>query len=288
MPLAQRALSRVRRAILREKTLLTTYEGHSFAYPSGSLIGKYVSEGKGWDRILGPILTGLVPRPDPTIVEVGSNIGAGILQFKIAKPDAKVYAYEPSPRFLPFLRQNIESNNWSDVDLRKSIVSSEVGDAVLHSNATTASVVSKHYDYHTYMGSSRSEKVTLDNSFGDEFKVDFLKVDTDGHDFDVLRGGQGLLERDKPVIFTEFEPRLLVEAGHNAADYVNFILASGYQRFLVLSNFGEALAVCSTADEVMALAAQHTYLDLVAVANPDQVPVLESLCKEIGTAYSVR
>jgi hypothetical protein len=77
-------------------------------YPVDSLIGRFLEAGKEWDRIFRTLVEELVLEEEPVICEVGSNIGASLLQVLAAKPQAYILAFEPSRRFRPFLERNLE------------------------------------------------------------------------------------------------------------------------------------------------------------------------------------
>src|SRR5207248_9127229 len=106
-----------------------------------------VSSGKGWDTNLIPILNRILGK-NPTIIEVGSNIGASLLQMEIAKPEANYFCFEPSKRFLPILKKNIKANRWNNVTLHSKILSSEAKTITLFNNSSTASPVVQEYDSH--------------------------------------------------------------------------------------------------------------------------------------------
>ena len=61
-------------------TAETTYLGRRFAYPSDSIIGWQIAAGGEWDPILRPITAALLTERAPVLCEVGSNIGASLLQ----------------------------------------------------------------------------------------------------------------------------------------------------------------------------------------------------------------
>ena len=44
----------------------------------------------------------------------------------------------------------------------------------------------------------------LDDLISDDIKIDFIKIDVEGGEYDVLRGALDLLKRDKPYIVFEF------------------------------------------------------------------------------------
>src|SRR3954451_9254782 len=86
----------------------TRHGAYCFRYPSRSIVGRAVAEGLTWD----PHLVGIVEAlPQSALVcEVGSNIGASLLTMLRARPDLRFVCFEPSERFLPYLRSNIEDN----------------------------------------------------------------------------------------------------------------------------------------------------------------------------------
>lgn len=92
-----------------------SYQGFVFYYPTRSIIGQFIADGKGRDINLVTILKTLFPNDaSPVIAEIGTNIGGSLMQMELAKPKAFFYCFEPSKRFLPILLKNIEENNWSN------------------------------------------------------------------------------------------------------------------------------------------------------------------------------
>ncbi len=57
-----------------------------------------------------------------TIFDLGSNIGATVIFFKILYPGATIYAFEPDPRNIVVLRKNIKQFGESIVVIEKAIV----------------------------------------------------------------------------------------------------------------------------------------------------------------------
>lgn len=210
-------------------SLETSYLGHPFIYPYDSLIGKVIADGQEWDSVLNKLVAGLLPDKEPTICEVGSNIGASLLQIMAAKPQARLLAFEPSTRFLPFLEGNLEAAGFKDnVEIFPLLLGRESGDTWLYNNSSSASVVSADYDGHQPRGKQHIEMTTLDEVLRDRGPVDFVKTDTDGFDFEVLRGAEATLRRDRPILYFELAP-------HLASDPVAELLwlqSLGYRRFV--------------------------------------------------------
>jgi FkbM family methyltransferase len=66
-------------------------------------------------------------RPDPLIIDGGSNIGMSILYFKHVYPRARVMGFEPSPDLFRVLRENVDRNRLTDVTLVNAGLGSREG-----------------------------------------------------------------------------------------------------------------------------------------------------------------
>ena len=61
--------------------------------------------------------------------------------------------------------------------------------------------------------------------------VDFIKLDVDGYELDVLTSGEDFLKKNKPIIFIEIAPYLYPEFGYSCQELIKFIQKLDY-RFL--------------------------------------------------------
>jgi FkbM family methyltransferase len=207
---AIRARARLwRYRLVGEPSRSASYLGQEFEYPATSLIGQAIANGLEWDSILRPISGTLLASPEPNVCEVGSNIGASLLQILAARPASHVLAFEPSSRFRPFLERNLSRAGARHVEILPVLLGRQAGHALLHNNSSTASVVKEHYDGHRVVGQQITEMTTLDAVVGDRPSMHFIKIDTDGFDFEVLHGGERILRTDRPILFFELAPYLV-------------------------------------------------------------------------------
>jgi FkbM family methyltransferase len=272
----------------RERTEVTRYQDQTLYYPAQSMIGAYVASGDGWDSVLQPILVMLFPFQAPSVVEVGSNIGASLMQIKLAQPDAVVHCFEPVDRFRELLEKNIAVNRWNNIHVSSAVLASTAEERHLHANTSTASVVSRDYDSHQFLSSRRVRTSTLDEIFREGSQLDFIKVDTDGFDFDVLLGGRHTLQRFHPVLFFEFEPSLILEVGRTPEDFLKYLNALTYETFLMFSNLGISLGVTHDHAKILELVREYDYLDILALPNGHQgLDLLDQLTDEIGDNYAL-
>lgn len=72
-------------------------------------------------------------------------------------------------------------------------------------------------------------------------KIRFLKTDTDGYDFKILRGGRKLIEQTKPVLFFEYDRIFLEQANDDRFSTLDMLISLGYDNAIVYDNYGKML-----------------------------------------------
>lgn len=253
----------------------TTYLGHSFLYPLDSLIGRKIASGKEWDANLASIISIMLPVDEPEICEVGSNIGASLLQIMKVKPHARVAAFEPSNRFLPFLKQNLELAGVNRVEIFPLLAGRSKGTTQLYNNASSASVGQERPELKLRRKQSTS-MTTLDEIYRRRPCVDFVKVDTDGFDLEVLRGAEETLKRDAPVLYFELFPALL--STPTPAIDLAWLQSIGYSRFVCFTPPGKLLGVTDKVEQAISWANIDDYCDiLVCRADSTSVTRIDDL-----------
>jgi FkbM family methyltransferase len=209
------------------------YQSQRFVYPARSWIGAHIASGAEWTLALRD-LAGLVEE-NACIVDVGSNVGASLLQMLAVRPAARAIAIEPSLRYLPCLQDNLNSAGFSHVEIVPVALGRHTGEMWLHNNTTTASVVNLHYCGFEYLGKQLVKILTLDDVLQPRGRASLIKVDTDGYDMEVLRGAEVVLREDRPVLYFELEPRLLHQDPH--ADLA-WLQSLGYRHLVCLDAAG--------------------------------------------------
>jgi FkbM family methyltransferase len=271
---------RRRLRIRQERVLTAGYEGFVIHYPALSIIGQAIASGTSWQGSLGPVVSALFDEaPAPTIVEVGSNIGASLIEIKHARPDAKVVCFEPSARFADVLERNVADNGISDVVIERLLVGTDDRVHELFVNTSTASVATADYGGHDRIGREAIRMVTLDSYFDESAAVDLLKIDTDGFDQAVVAGARRLAQSRSPAIYCEFAPFLLEETDGSGRGFLTLLQSLGYNTIFPVLASGQELAAPLDHDELLAAAARERYIDLVAIHDrrPEQAQALTRL-----------
>lgn len=79
---------------------------------------------------------------------------------------------------------------------------------------------------------------TLDNIFyGNIDDYNFWKIDVDGYDFKVLKGGINLIKKNRPIIYIELSYYYDIIPGSSINDFFNFIIENNYIFFTADGNY---------------------------------------------------
>ncbi len=145
-------------------------------------------------------------RPGMTVVDVGANIGYYLLLAKqICGADARVICIEPSQENLPELKETIERNRMRDVIVHEVALGDRDGEIGLRSGINSGVVEGG--------GEYRVPVRRLDELI--EERVDFIKIDVEGFEGQVLLGAVELLKRWRPLLFLELHPLGTGRFGHS-------------------------------------------------------------------------
>ena len=158
-------------------------------------------------------------------LDVGANVGAITLALaKLVGPNGKVYAFEPGPPNLGRLRANLALN--SELAARVEVTEAGVGRAP----AELFWAEEQGNPGNALLGEAGSHKikiVTLDNFVRERAisKLDFVKIDVEGMELDVMLGAGDTLRRFHPMLYFETLPRYTeTGAGATFADMHNYLV----------------------------------------------------------------
>ena len=139
-------------------------------------------------------------RPDPLILDCGSNIGMTIMYFKHVYPQGRVIGFEPDPTIFPYLQENIHRNDLSEVKLVQAAVAGRDGPLKFYSDGKYASCLSSNIPAELANGWSECNvpSVRLGDYLSD--RVDFLKMNIEGAEFEVLADIEKRLRQIREMI----------------------------------------------------------------------------------------
>jgi FkbM family methyltransferase len=132
-----------------------------------------------------------------TVFDLGANVGYYTLLSAVkAGPEGRVYAFEPLPRNLGYLRRHLALNRLTNVTVVAAAVSDRGGTARFAEDASTSRG-------RIGAGGFEVRAVALDDWIEKEGIPDpaLLKIDIEGAEFRALQGARRMLARSRPPIF---------------------------------------------------------------------------------------
>lgn len=172
-----------------------------------------------------------------TFLDIGANVGNHAVFAGRFLGFERVFAVEPNPQTAQILALNLRLNGMFD--------SSEIARVGLSDEPMQARII---LPLDNNLGAARvgmqgrdGEEIELvcgDELFKDE-RIDFIKMDIEGHELRALRGLQTTLRRDKPTVFVEVEREnfsevrmLMSDLGYRLKDDLRFANDRSNQLFI--------------------------------------------------------
>lgn len=166
-------------------------------------------------------------KKEDVVYDIGANVGFyTLLASVLVGPNGKVYAFEPLPENIKYLRKHLEINNITNVKIIEAAVSDHngIGSFICPSDRRMACLSSE--------GELKVKIFSLDEAIlKDNFPIpQYLKIDVEGGEMSVLAGAKMLLLEHHPIIF------LATHGYQRRDDCSNFLISLGYQLKLIFAN----------------------------------------------------
>jgi len=149
--------------------------------------------------------------PGDTFVDVGTNFGYyTLLAAGLVGPEGAVHSFEPQPGVADLLRRSAHLNDMPWISVHELALGDEAGSATMYLPRHAQSGLGTLRGDADWMSErdARTVQVTVATLDGvaDEIgpgPVRALKIDAEGYELRVLRGGLGLLRVSRPIVFFE-------------------------------------------------------------------------------------
>jgi FkbM family methyltransferase len=144
----------------------------------------------------------LLVKPGSTVCDIGANIGiVTLILSKLVGESGQVFAFEPNPRCFDALEAAVRHNQITNVSVEQFALGSESGELELvfpEHNAGAGSLKRRSIDK---VGHSIRVLVRKLDDFAAEHginRIQFMKIDVEGFEGEVLRGGRQILASHRP------------------------------------------------------------------------------------------
>ena len=189
-------------------------------------------------------------RPDPLIIDGGSNMGMSILYFKHVYPTARIIGFEPDPAIFQILEENVTRNGLDGVTLVNAGLGGETGTISFIPDESAGGRFAKEE------GSITVQVKQLSDYLGEP--VDFLKLNIEGEELSVLQEAEasGKLQNVRELVL---EYHGWANGEQRIGEILNLLDRNGF-RYLVHDFDSES---CGASKPPFRLTPQTTWFCLV-------------------------
>jgi FkbM family methyltransferase len=167
-------------------------------------------------------------RPGDTFVDIGANIGThSICLGARLSSTTQIYSFEPHPRIFGYMLKNIDTNNIKNIHPFNVALGESEG-TILLSNSRLDD--RNHVASPNEQGGVSVPMKTLDSFQCDLNGLPTIKIDVEGYELSVLKGGERTLSRGR-FLYIEVGDRHSLRFGYSAQQLMEFLYQTGWRMF---------------------------------------------------------
>ena len=212
-----------------------------------------------------------IVRPGDVVLDVGANVGAHALPLaRLVGPQGRVICFEPTE--FAFRKLLANTNRNPDLARRMTIVQAMLVGAARETvpeRLFSSWPLTPSRDLHTLHGGRSmtthgARATTLDAALREAgvARVNFVKIDVDGHECSVLLGARETL-RQQPTILMELAPYVLDETGASIEELVQILAEAGY----TLAELGSKREIPLDGQAIRALVPSGSSMNVLAMCT---------------------
>ena len=254
----------------RDKVELVRFPNFSvFASVDDLAVGKHVVLGHSYEPEVATVLSRHV-KPGMAVVDIGANIGyLTMLLASLVTPSGRVMAVEPNPENTKLLEASRRVNGFDHVLVIQAAAGRQTALLALnvsYSNGMTGELPS---DLDAIFASRPVPCFALDAILPKDRPINLIKIDAEGAELNALIGLSETIDRDRPVIVSEFSPGTLPGISHcSGPDYLRYLIATGYRIGVIEADGSE----CMFGDDVDGVMGAYSrsgidHIDLIATPH---------------------
>lgn len=220
-----------RQSFVQRKSKVVAYGGHTFTIvlePENGFVDTEIHT----SGVYEPDILSLIAERLPvggTFVDIGANIGQHSLFAAMVVRDAgSVISFEPIPRLVQQFTESIALNGLEKVmTLLPFACSDHTGEMALKIKPGNIGGSGLHHADESY-DSVKIKTIVADGYLMNLPRIDLIKIDTEGHEIETLRGLEKVIHKYQPNIIVEFSPSLREDAESYAKTFLTFFEQNNY------------------------------------------------------------
>jgi FkbM family methyltransferase len=171
----------------------------------------------------------------PIILDIGANIGLHSVRWSQASPKARIYACEPVPTNALLLERNLARNCVAERVEAVPVAFGRAGGVLTlfeSADGAYSSAIEEHA--RPVVAKHEVDAITVDAFAAQRHlaRIDFIKIDVEGYEGDVIEGALETLRRDAPSLFVEISP---MTEGRAPEELIELLVSLGYHAYAINS-----------------------------------------------------
>lgn len=234
-----------------DRIFIHTSEGFRLFLDANDLhLSLHVIENGIWEGCIKKILEEILVS-DSVFVDIGANIGITSLYASSYNPQGRVFCFEAVPKTFDILHSNIELNGLLErVKIENKAVSSTSGKIdfeYFSSHAGMSGIKVMDERLLNFKGKKQRlevESVSLDDYFPVNTKIDLIKIDVEGFEFEVLKGASRVITENCNIkIIIEYYPENIksVLGAEAIENFLNYVKSQKFKIFIIDNKKGKTI-----------------------------------------------
>jgi FkbM family methyltransferase len=214
---------------LNDRISLASLQGFSiYVDDADTAVGQHVKR-DGYEPHITALFRDRV-RPGMHVLDIGANIGYyTMLSASLVGPSGSVTAIEPNPDSVRLLEASRRANSFDNVTVLQLAAGRERGLLVLHGSYGNVMTSAAPDEATALINSTTVPSFKVDDLIPRDKKIDFVKIDVEGAEYNALLGASELIKRCHPTIVSEFSPSTMPGiSGVDGRGYLRFLLDFDY------------------------------------------------------------
>ncbi|MDX1415471.1 MAG: FkbM family methyltransferase [Candidatus Promineifilaceae bacterium] len=211
-----------------QPVLVELAEFQQYVRLNDHFIGAAIARDKHYEVNVSQVLRELL-RPGITFLDIGANIGYfSLLAAAHLENTGRVIAFEPVAENRELFALSVAVNDFQNIEIHPYAVSDHEAVVALEMGARNSNsrMIDPDLGSDVYQ---QVKTVVLDHYLTDLNTLDIVKIDIEGAEPLALKGMGELIEQFRPLIITEFSPKLIVQTSQaNPESYLAALVELGY------------------------------------------------------------
>jgi FkbM family methyltransferase len=161
--------------------------------------------------------------PNSNCVDIGAYRGEILRQMLQLAPEGRVFAFEPVPGNCRYLAAKYQEADIYNIALADRAGSAEFFHA-LGRPARSGLKKQKYPDPDEKVETLTVQVETLDNVIPPDVRIDLIKIDVEGAELNVLKGGERVIRQSRPVIIFEHGSEAIRRYGWSSEALYDFVV----------------------------------------------------------------